>query len=88
MIIDGKAIAPLRGGLASDGSSILCTYWAMRLKKELGDHEEALRNEKVLQAVAQDLRNKGFNVEPTLEFELVILEESAPTPGADRHADS
>ena len=80
MIIDGKAIAPLRGGLAGDGSSILCTYWAMRLKKELRDHEEALRNEKVLQAVAQDLRNKGFNVEPTLEFELVILEESAPTP--------
>jgi len=78
--IDGKAIAPLRGGLASDGSSILCTYSAMWLMNEIRVHEEALRNDEVRQAVAEDLRKKGFDVEPTLEFELVILEELAPAP--------
>ena len=80
MNIDGKAIAPLRGGLAGDGSSGLCTFSAMWLMNELRYHEEALRNEEVRQAVAEDLRNKGLDVEHTLEFELVILEELAPTP--------
>ena len=47
---------------------------------QLRVHEEALRNKEVRQAVAQDLRGKGIHVEPTLEFELVILEELAPTP--------
>ena len=78
--IDGKAIAPLRGGLASDGSSILCTFSAMWLMNEIRVHEEALRNEDVRQAVAEDFRKKGLDVEPTLEFELVILEELAPAP--------
>ena len=80
MNVDGKAIAPLRGGLASDGSSILSTFSAMRLMNELRVHEEALRNEEVRQGVAEDLRRKGLVVEPMLEFELVILEELAPTP--------
>ena len=80
MSVDGKAIAPLRGGLASDGSSSLCSFSAMWLMNELRVHKEALRNEEVRQAVAEDLRKKGLDVEPTLEFELVIVEELAPTP--------
>ena len=80
MTIDGKAIAPLRGGMAGDGSSVLCTFSAISLLKELRYHEEVLGNEEVRQAVAEDLRGKGHDVESTLEFELVLLEESAPTP--------
>ena len=78
MNIGGKAIAPLRGGLASDGSSVLCTFSASWLMNELRYHEEALRNEEVRQAIAQDLRGKGLDVEPTLEFELVLLDEDLP----------
>ena len=78
--IDGKAVAPLLGGMASDGSSVLCTLSASSLLKELRYHEEVLRDEEVRQAVAEDLRGKGHDVEPTLEFELVILKELAPTP--------
>ena len=68
MNIGGKAIAPLLGGLA------------IRLLHELRYHEEVLRNEEVRQAVAQDLHEKGFDVEPSLDLELVILEELDPTP--------
>ena len=78
--IDGKAIAPLLGGMAGDGSSVLCTLSASRLMKELRYHEEVLRNEEVRQAVAQDMRARGIDVEPTLEFELVFLEDLTPTP--------
>lgn len=80
MNIDGKAIAPLRGGMASDGSSMLCTFSASWLMNELRLHEEALRNEEVRQAVAQDLRGKGLDVESTLEFELVLLEDLPMSP--------
>ena len=78
--IDGKVIVPLLGGIASDGSSVLCTWLAISLLKELRYHEEVLRNEEVRQAVAEDLRGKGHDVEPTLEFELMLLEQLTPTP--------
>ena len=78
MKIGGKAIAPLLGGLAGDGSSVLCTLSASRLLHELRYHEEVLRNEEVLQTVARDLRAKEHDVEPTLEFQLVLL-ENLPT---------
>ena len=31
-------------------------------------------------AVVQDMRARGIDVEPTLEFELVLLEDLTPTP--------
>ena len=80
MNIDGKAVAPLLGGLAADGPSILCTWWASRLMNELRNHEGILRNDEVHQAVAQDSRAQGLDVEPRLEFELVLLEDLATTP--------
>ena len=80
MNIDGKAIAPLLGGMARDGSSVLCTFSASRLLHELRYHEEVLRNEEVLQAVARDLRAKEHDVEPTLEFQLVLLEDLPTSP--------
>ena len=80
MNIDGKAIAPLRGGMAGDGSSGLCTLSAISLLKELQRQEKVLRHDEVRQAVAQDLREKGFDVEPSLEFELVLLEDLPTSP--------
>ena len=80
MVIDGKAIAPLLCGMAGDGSSVLCTVLAGRLLQELQNHEKVLRSEEVHRAVARDMRALGFDVGPTLEFELVFLEDLAPTP--------
>ena len=37
--IDGKAIAPLGGGMAGDGSSVLCTIFASKLLRNLRHHE-------------------------------------------------
>ena len=48
--IDGKAIAPLGGGMAGDGSSVLCTLFASRLLRELRRHEEVLDVEEVREA--------------------------------------
>ena len=78
--IDGKAIAPLLGGMLGDGSNVLCALWASRLMDELQSHEEVLRTEEVRQARAQNMRARGVDVEPTLEFELVLLEDLATTP--------
>ena len=80
MDIDGKAIAPLLGGMVGDGSSVLCTFLASSLLKELRYHEEVLRSEEVHRAVARDMRARGLDVGPTLEFELVFLEDLSPTP--------
>ena len=59
MNIDGKAIAPLLGGLASDGSSVLCTLSASWLMNELRYQEKVLSDEEVRKAVAEDLRREG-----------------------------
>ena len=80
MNIDGKAIAPLRGGQARDGSSVLCTVEAGRLLKELRSHEEVLRSEDVRHAVARDMQARGVDAGPTLEFELAFLEDLTLTP--------
>ena len=80
MDVDGKAIAPLLGGLAGDGSSVLCTLMASRLVEDLRYHDEVLRNEEVCHAIAQDMRARGLDVAHTLEFELVFLEDLVPTP--------
>ena len=80
MAIDGKAIAPLLGGLAGDGSSGLSTYLASRLVNDLRYHEDVLRNEQVCDAITQDMRARGLDVAHTLEFELVFLDDLTPTP--------
>ena len=80
MNIDGNAIAPMLGGMAGDGSSVLCSLSAGRLLNELRYHEEVLGNEEVRHSVATDLRARGIDAEPALEFELVFLEDVNPTP--------
>ena len=80
MNIGDKAIAPLLGGLAGDGSSVLCTLPAISLMTELRYEQEILRGEKIQQAVAQDLREKGFDVEFSLEFELALLKDLPASP--------
>ena len=79
MNLDGKAIAPLLGGTAVDGSSMLCTMLASRLMNELRYHADVLRNEEVCHAVIQDMRVRGIDMEPPIEFELVLLEDLTPT---------
>lgn len=76
----GCAIAPLLGGLAGDGSSVLCTLWAGRLLRELRRHEDAFRNEQVRASVEWDLRARGFDVGSSFDVELVFLEDLNPTP--------
>ena len=78
--IDGKAIAPLLGGIAGDGSSTLCTLSAGQLLTELRYHEKVLRIEDVRQAVAEDMQARGIDAEPRLEFELVFLEDLSLSP--------
>ena len=78
--IDGKAIAPLGGGMAGDGSSVSCTQFASRLLRNLRRHEEVLDHEEVRRAVARNLRAQGFDAGPILEFGLVFLEHLSPTP--------
>ena len=78
--IDGKAIAPLGGGMAGDGSSVLCTIFASKLLRDLRHHEEVLNNDEIHEAVARNLRAQGFDAGPTLEFELVFLENLSPPP--------
>ena len=78
--IDGKAIAPLGGGMAGDGSSVLCTIFASKLLRDLRHHEEVLNNDEIHEAVARNLRAQGFDAGPILKFELVFLENLSPTP--------
>ena len=58
--IDGKAIAPLGGGMAGDGSSVLCTNFASKLLRDLRHHEEVLNNDEIRETVARNLRAQGF----------------------------
>ena len=78
--ISGKAIAPLGGGMAGDGSSVLCTIFASKLLRDLRHHEQVLNNDEILEAVSRNLRAQGFDAGPTLEFELVFLENLTPPP--------
>ena len=75
MNIEGKAIAPMLGGMAGDGSSVLCTFQAGRLLRDLRYHEEVLQSEAVRHAVVQNMRAQGLGIGPMLEFELVFLED-------------
>ena len=70
--IDGKAVAPIGGGTALDGSSIMCTRLAMHLLQEVkrhqtffGSHPEELRS---------GLQAKGIEISGKMEFELVLLD--------------
>ncbi len=79
--IDGKTIAPLLGGLAGDGLSVLCTALAGHLLGELQRHEEELRGEDVQRAVVRDRKAWRFDASLPLEFELVFRDELVLPPG-------
>ena len=78
--IDGETIAPLGGGIAGDGSSVLCTLWASYLLQDLRYHEEELRGDDVQRAVVRDRKAWGFDASLPLEFELVFRDELALPP--------
>ena len=76
--IDGKAIAPLLGGMLGDGSSLLCTLRASKLLGDLRHHEQLLANDDIRQAVVRNLRAQGLDPGPMPGFELVFLESLSP----------
>ena len=78
--IEGKAIAPMRGGLGGDGSSASCTILAGQLLAELRCHEQVLHREDVHHAVMRDRKAWGFDASLPLEFDLVFREELALPP--------
>ena len=72
--IGGKAIAPIGGGTASDGSSIMCRLFAMQLLREVKQHQhffDIYKNELQI-----ELEGKGIKIEGKMEFELIFLDGS------------
>ncbi len=78
--LGGAAIAPLLGGTAGDGSSVLCTLWAGRLLADLRYHENVLRSPEGRRAITEALRARGLTAQPAPEFELVFLDDLGPPP--------
>ena len=70
--LGGRAIAPLGGGVASDGSSILCRFAAYRLWHELQQHQTAF--ESLASKLSILLRDKGLDINGKVELELVLLD--------------
>ena len=78
--LGGAAIAPLLGGTAGDGSSVLATLWAGRLLDDLRYHEDVLRSREGQRAITEAMRARGFTVAPTPEFDLTFLDDLDPAP--------
>lgn len=78
--LGGAAIAPLLGGTAGNGSSVLCTLWASRLLADLKYHEDILRSAEGRRAIAEALRARGLTAQAAPEFELVFLDDLGPPP--------
>ena len=76
----GAAVAPLLGGTAGDGSSVLCTLWASRLLADLKYHEDILRSAEGRRAITEALRARGLTAQAAPEFELVFLDDLGPPP--------
>ena len=66
---DGKAVAPLGGGMMANGSSILCKFWADRLLHEIKWHESFLLDHPTDVKVA--LQAVGVETSDKPEFQLV-----------------
>ncbi len=78
--IEGQAVAPMLGGMATDGSSVHCTFLADKLLCDLKHHEEVLQTDAVRDALVRNMQTRGSCTGPVLDFELVSLESLEPTP--------
>lgn len=77
--IEGQAVGPMLGGLAGDGSSVLCTFRADKLLRDLSYHEKVLQNETVRNKLVKNMQARGFDMGPALELELVFLDSLEPS---------
>ena len=71
------AVMPLGGGMTSDGSSLRCLWWALKLLHEIGNHETYLSSQPV--ELREALASNGVRVFGDMEFQLVLLENLNPT---------
>lgn len=69
---DGKAIGPIRGGMALDGSSLQCRWIVTKLFHELDQHQEYF--DCCRQNIRSNLEAKGIRLPSKIEFELVLLD--------------
>ena len=76
--LGGHAIAPLGGGMAADGSSILCRWWALKLLHEIRLHEQYFCGDMTDLRAALDA--KGMEVPGGMEFQLVLLDSLTLSP--------
>ena len=70
--LGGAAVAPLGGGTMSDGSSVMCRYWAGQLLNEVQRHQDFF--EKNSFELARKARQRGLSDERLVEFELAFLD--------------
>lgn len=75
--IDGKAVAPIGGGTALDGSSMKCTRLAMHLLHEVKKHQTVF--DRHPQELRSGLQAKGIEIPGEIEFELVLLDSMNPS---------
>ena len=69
-VLDQYAVAPLGGGMMSDGSSLWCRYWAYKLLHEIKGHETYFYGQRAeLKASFED---------KAMEFQLVLLDSLGP----------
>ena len=74
--IDGQAIAPIGGGIAADGSSILCRFFANNLLRDLEQHQQYFDSDPM--ELRSGLAAKGITSTGRMEFELVLLADLNP----------
>ena len=73
---DGQAIAPIGGGIAADGSSTVCRFFADKLLRDLEQHQQYFESDPV--ELRSGLAAKGINSTGRMEFELVLLDDLNP----------
>lgn len=71
--LDGHSVGPLGGGVAADGSSILCTVLADQLMDEITRHQEFFDTQPPELRLA--LQKQGMATAGEMECDLVLLEE-------------
>ena len=75
--LGGKAVAPLGGGMMTDGSSALCRRWAAKLMHEIRRHQACFDTQP--SDLRSALEDKGLGKAGEMEFELVLLDGLNPS---------
>ena len=75
--LGGSAVAPLGGGTMSDGSSLLCRVWALKLLRVIKDHQCYFDSQPA--ELRSGLEAKGIELDGRMEFELVLVDSVTPS---------